>query len=152
MRADDAAHKTVIKAALPESAAPPDEIVVADGRVVTRRLGKKAAIIEGAGAEGATNDVVRAIRGAAILDDDQALDLAEIGAKVAADAGRPQEISWTLHPDDSFEVTEAHALPDPPPPPAVPAKRDRFSLWQVLALVFAGLGALLGLVGRLLKR
>lgn len=96
----------------------PDEYVVraaVDGPQVTVRVGDKQVMTvatEAGAAEIATPDDRRHER---TLTDPQALDLAALGARVAAHFAVPQDIEWVLH-DGEFQLVQARpitALPEP---------------------------------------
>ncbi|MDR1767994.1 MAG: phosphoenolpyruvate synthase [Propionibacteriaceae bacterium] len=87
----------------------PDELVVAAGRVVSRKLGAKGSVIEAGGPTTLTTDVVKTLRNSAVLDDAEALALVGLGEAIQRHFGGPQDIEWAMDAD-GFHILQARPI------------------------------------------
>src|SRR5262245_30318183 len=90
--------------------------------VLTRRLGAKALAVR-PGPDGGTvhEEVPAALREAPALPDATVLRLAEVGRRVEAHYGCPQDVEWCVAGPDVYlvqsrPITSLYPLPAPPPP------------------------------------
>ncbi|ODT98254.1 MAG: hypothetical protein ABS81_28290 [Pseudonocardia sp. SCN 72-86] len=92
-----------------------DDVVVTDGRVMSRTTADKAVMTVPTGDGTVERPVPDADRGRAVLSDDDAVALAALGARIAAHFGAPQDVEWA-HGPDGFAIVQARpitALPEP---------------------------------------
>ena len=90
----------------------PDHFVVttSTGEIVERRPGDKRVVIRGS-AGGGTQRMDRAAgNGEVCLSDAQILTLAELGVRVEAHYGAPQDIEWALDDAGHFWLTQARPI------------------------------------------
>ena len=105
----------------------PDHLAVENGRVVDRRLGDKTVAIRalaGGGTERVglrTTDTTDPTGAAACVTDAQAVALADLGQRVEAHFGSPQDIEWALDGDGAIWLTQARPITTLYP---VPPSRD----------------------------
>jgi pyruvate,water dikinase len=100
----------------------PDVYGVRDGEVVVRRIGSKERAVTAAPAGGTREEAVAPERqGQPALTDAQVVRLAELGRRIEAHFGRPQDIEWCLT-DDGFAFVQSRPITTLFP---VPASDDR---------------------------
>jgi rifampicin phosphotransferase len=127
----------------------PDHFVVStsSGEIVERRPGDKRVVIHGT-AGGGTQRIDSTDRSSEVcLSDAQIRTLAELGARVEAHYGEPQDIEWALDGAGHFWLTQARPittlfpLPDTAPH-VVDALRVYFSVnvWQGVSQPFTPMG------------
>ncbi|CAM5469103.1 putative phosphoenolpyruvate synthase [Streptomyces spiroverticillatus] len=88
----------------------PDVFAVRDGQVVSRTIAAKQRAIEplpGGGTREVTLDAGRQEQPA--LTDEQAVRLVELGRRIEAHFGRPQDIEWCLV-DDAFQIVQSRPI------------------------------------------
>ncbi|MGW3344560.1 PEP/pyruvate-binding domain-containing protein [Nonomuraea rubra] len=87
----------------------PDTITVSGGRVTASRTGDKAVMT--VRADGGTEErpVPDELRGAPVLDDAQALELAALGARVQHLYGTPMDVEWTRRAG-TFAIVQARPI------------------------------------------
>jgi pyruvate,water dikinase len=88
----------------------PDELVLGKGKVVSRKLGARATVIEAGGPTSLTTDVVKTLRSSMVLDDDEALALAALGERIESHFKCPQDIEWARDADDEFHILQARPI------------------------------------------
>ncbi|HEY6795041.1 MAG TPA: rifamycin-inactivating phosphotransferase [Kineosporiaceae bacterium] len=88
----------------------PDVYTVRDGEVVARTVGAKQLAIH-ASAAGGTQEVAidPQLRDQPALTDAQAIRLAQLGRRIEAHFGRPQDIEWCLV-DDGFQIVQSRPI------------------------------------------
>src|SRR5215208_474267 len=88
----------------------PDVYGVRDGEVVVRRIGSKERAVTAAPAGGTREEAVAPERqGQPALTDAQVVRLAELGRRIEAHFGRPQDIEWCLV-DDEFQIVQSRPI------------------------------------------
>lgn len=87
----------------------PDELVVSGGRVVSRTTADKAVHTVRTAEGTCTEPLDAARRRAAVLTDDQAVELAGLGRRIEAHFGAPQDVEWVLGPD-GFAVLQSRPI------------------------------------------
>jgi pyruvate,water dikinase len=98
----------------------PDHLAVEDGQVVDRRPGDKTVAVR-ALPGGGTERIDLAADGDLCLTDAQALALVELGRRVEAHFGGPQDIEWAIDEAGRSWLTQARPITSLYP---VPASRD----------------------------
>jgi phosphohistidine swiveling domain-containing protein len=99
-----------------------DDVVVEmpAGRVLSRTTADKAVMVVPTGHGAEERPVPQERRSGRVLDDAAAVELARLGARVAAHFGAPQDVEWArTGPDGEFWLVQARpvtALPDPEAP------------------------------------
>jgi rifampicin phosphotransferase len=100
----------------------PDVYKVRDGEVVAKAIGTKRVAIHASPAGGTQEQAIEAERQEQpALTDDRVVRLAQLGRRVEAHFGRPQDIEWCLA-DDGFEIVQSRPITTLFP---VPAADDR---------------------------
>ncbi|HEU4628630.1 MAG TPA: rifamycin-inactivating phosphotransferase [Gemmatimonadaceae bacterium] len=88
-----------------------DVYTVRDGRVVARTLGTKRRAIVASSSGGTEERAVEPERQAqAALTDAQAVRLAELGRRIEAHFGSPQDIEWCLTEDGDVQVVQSRPI------------------------------------------
>jgi pyruvate,water dikinase len=139
-------HQAVIDAnpglgeAVVSGATNPDHFVVntATGEIVERRLGEKRVVIRGTAGGGTLQS--RASDGSheACLTDEQIRALAELGARVEAYYGQPQDTEWAIDPEGVLWLTQSRPITTLYPLPAnAPTSDDELRVYFSLN-VFQG--------------
>ena len=106
-----------------------DVYKVRDGEVIARTIGAKQLAILASPAGGTREEAIEPERQAQpALTDAQAVRLAQLGRRIEAHFGRPQDIEWCLADDDfhivqSRPITTLFPIPIPNPIP-IPASAD----------------------------
>jgi pyruvate,water dikinase len=111
-------HETVIDAspglgeAVVSGAVNPDHFVVntVDRSIVTRRLGDKRMMITSRPGGGTELHELTSGDSEACLDDEQILQLVDLGEQVARQYGAPQDTEWALEESGSFWLTQARPI------------------------------------------
>jgi rifampicin phosphotransferase len=107
----------------------PDHYVVdADGRVRERRRGLREVVVrgvEGGGVEHRTEDALEE------LPDEVLAELADLGRRVAAHFGRPQDIEWAWA-DGRVWLVQARPMTALPPPPLHLSRVQRITGPQII--------------------
>ncbi|MFJ7264879.1 rifamycin-inactivating phosphotransferase [Streptomyces globosus] len=132
----------------------PDVLTVRDGRVVARKTAAKQRALTASPA-GGTHEVAVPPRQQEqpALTDAQALQLVELGRRIEAHFGRPQDIEWCLV-DDGFRIVQSRPITTLFPVPQRGDRDDRvyvsvghaqmmtdpmkplgYSMWQLTAMV-----------------
>jgi pyruvate,water dikinase len=100
----------------------PDEYKVRDGQLVSKKIARKQLAIEASAAGGTERVAVPPPRQEQpALTDAQVLRLAELGRRIAAHFGTPQDIEWCLA-DDDFQFVQSRPITTLFP---IPAAADR---------------------------
>ena len=99
----------------------PDHLAVEHGRVVDRRLGDKTVAIRALAGGGTERVDLGTTDTAACVSDAQAVALADLGRRVEAHFGSPQDIEWALDGDGTIWLTQARPITSLYP---VPPSRD----------------------------
>ncbi len=100
----------------------PDVYKVRDGEVVAKAVGTKRLAIHASSSGGTQEQAVEPERqGEPALTDAQVVRLAELGRRVEAHFGRPQDIEWCLV-DDGFQIVQSRPITTLFP---IPAAGDR---------------------------
>ncbi len=88
----------------------PDVYKVRDGKVVARAVATKRLAIHASPAGGTHEQAIEADRQQqAALTDEQVVRLAQLGRRIEAHFGRPQDIEWCLV-DDGFQVVQSRPI------------------------------------------
>ena len=111
-------NETVIDAspglgeAVVSGAVNPDHFVVdsVDRRIVARRLGDKRVMITGLAGGGTERRELVDQSAEACLDDEQVLQLADLGQQVQRHYGAPQDTEWARDPAGRFWLTQARPI------------------------------------------
>lgn len=97
-----------------------DSYTVRDGEVVARAIPTKPLALQASPAGGTREVVVDPQRrDQPVLTDEQVLRLVELGRRIEAHLGRPQDIEWCLV-DDDFEIVQSRPITTLFPVPAAP--------------------------------
>jgi len=90
----------------------PDHFVVntATGEIVERRLGDKRVAVQATAGGGTEVVELDASEDEASLSDDQIRALADLGARVEAHYGTPQDTEWAVHPDGRIWLLQARPI------------------------------------------
>ncbi len=105
----------------------PDHFVVntATGEIIERRLGDKRVVISGTAGGGTLRSESLDGSKEACLTDDQIRALAELGAKVEAYYGAPQDTEWAIDPSGQIWLTQSRPITTLYPLPAnAPTSED----------------------------
>ncbi|HCI79647.1 MAG TPA: phosphoenolpyruvate synthase, partial [Ktedonobacter sp.] len=105
----------------------PDHFVVntATGEIIERRLGDKRVVISGTAGGGTLRSESLDGSKEACLTDDQIRALAELGAKVEAYYGTPQDTEWAIDPSGQLWLTQSRPITTLYPLPAnAPTSED----------------------------
>ncbi|HEV2582812.1 MAG TPA: PEP/pyruvate-binding domain-containing protein [Ktedonobacteraceae bacterium] len=105
----------------------PDHFVVntATGELVERRLGEKSVVIRGAAGGGTLQSSESSGRNEACLTDEQIRALADLGARVEAYYGEPQDIEWAIDPEGVLWLTQSRPITTLYPlPTSAPTSED----------------------------
>ena len=87
-----------------------DVYTVRDGRIVATAIATKGLAVEASPAGGTMERAIEPeLQGAASLTDGQVLRLAQIGRRIEAHFGRPQDIEWCLD-DHDFQVVQSRPI------------------------------------------
>src|SRR5437588_9530475 len=135
----------------------PDHFVVntATGEIVERRLGDKRVVIRGTAGGGTLRSEASDGRNEACLTDEQIRALAELGARVEAYYGSPQDTEWAIDPSGQLWLTQSRPITTLYPLPAkAPTSEDvlrvyfSFNVFQGVYRPFtAAGGSLFHLIG-----
>ena len=88
----------------------PDVFTVRDGRIVTRAIGTKQVAVHAVPGGGTRESAVEPDRqGRPALSDDQVVRLAQLGRRIEAHLGCPQDIEWCLV-GDGFEIVQSRPI------------------------------------------
>src|SRR4051812_28131433 len=88
----------------------PDVYKVQDDKVVSTRVGTKKLAIQASPAGGLQEQVIEANRQQQLaLTERQAVRLAQLGRRIEAHFGRPQDIEWCLV-DDDFQIVQSRPI------------------------------------------
>ncbi|PZG18862.1 PEP/pyruvate-binding domain-containing protein [Nonomuraea aridisoli] len=87
----------------------PDTIVVSGGAVVEARTGDKTVMTVRVPGGTEERPVPAGLRGAPVLDDAQAVELARVGARVQELYGTPMDVEWTRR-DGAFAIVQARPV------------------------------------------
>src|SRR5438270_691431 len=118
----------------------PDHFVVntATGGIVERRLGDKRVVIRGTAGGGTLRSEESSGRNEACLTDEQIRALAELGARVEAYYGQPQDTEWAIDPSGQLWLTQSRPITTLYPLPAnAPTSDDELRVYFSLN-VFQG--------------
>jgi pyruvate,water dikinase len=134
-------HETVIDAsaglgeAVVSGAVNPDHFVVDSTRraIVERRLGDKRVVIVSKPGGGTDSRHVEDRSAEPCLTDDQVFELVELGNRVAALYGSPQDTEWALDATGRFWLTQARPITTLYPVPGQDTGRPRLFLCMTLA-------------------
>src|SRR5256884_2250168 len=98
----------------------PDHFVVntLTAEIVERRLGDKRVVIRGTAGGGTLRSEVSSGRNEACLTDEQIRALAELGARVEAYYGQPQDTEWAIDPEGGLWLTQSRPITTLYPLPA----------------------------------
>ncbi|MDQ2887263.1 MAG: PEP-utilizing enzyme [Chloroflexota bacterium] len=98
----------------------PDHFVVttASGEIVERRLGEKQIVISGTASGGTVRTEGEAGKSEFCLSDEQIRTLAELGARVEAHYGTPQDIEWAIDGAGKLWLTQTRPITTLYPLPA----------------------------------
>jgi rifampicin phosphotransferase len=96
-----------------------DDLVVGQGRVLSRTTADKAVMTVYAGAGTEERPVPVPQRAQLVLDDAAAVELAAIGARIEKHFGSPQDIEWA-RADGTFAIVQARPITALPEPEAAP--------------------------------
>jgi phosphohistidine swiveling domain-containing protein len=98
----------------------PDHFVVntASGEIVERRLGDKKVVISGRAVGGTVRTESGDGRSDSCLSDEQIRELAQLGARVEAQHGAPQDIEWAIDGSGQLWLTQARPVTTLYPLPA----------------------------------
>jgi phosphohistidine swiveling domain-containing protein len=110
----------------------PDHFVVntATGELVERRLGEKSVVIRGAAGGGTLRSEESSGRNQACLTDEQIRALADLGARVEAYYGRPQDAEWAIDPEGVLWLTQSRPITTLYPLPAsAPTSEDELRVY-----------------------
>ncbi len=88
----------------------PDVYRVAEGRLVSRRVGKKSLVHRPHPEGGVVEDEDPSAADRACLSEEQILALAALGQQVAEHFGGPQDIEWALSQEGRFVLLQARPL------------------------------------------
>jgi len=90
----------------------PDHFVVntATGEIVERRLGDKRVVIRGTAGGGTLRSEESSSSNEACLTDEQVRALAELGARVEAYYGQPQDTEWAIDPSGQLWLTQSRPI------------------------------------------
>jgi pyruvate,water dikinase len=105
----------------------PDHFVVntASGEIVERLLGDKRVVIRGAAVGGVIrHDAVAGGSDSACLSDEQIRELAQLGARVEAHYGAPQDIEWAIDAAGALWLTQSRPITTLYPLPASAPQTD----------------------------
>src|SRR5205807_5724096 len=118
----------------------PDHFVVntLTAEIVERRLGDKRVVIRGTAGGGTLRSEVSSGRNEACLTDEQIRALAELGARVEAYYGQPQDTEWAIDPSGQLWLTQSRPITTLYPLPAnAPTSDDELRVYFSLN-VFQG--------------
>lgn len=87
----------------------PDTITVSDGKVTEARAGDKTVMTVRTAGGTEERPVPEELRGAPVLDDTQALELAALGARVQGLYGTPMDVEWTRRAG-TFAIVQARPI------------------------------------------
>ncbi len=110
----------------------PDHFVVntATGEIVERRLGEKRVVIKGTTGGGTLRSEASDSSNEACLTDEQIRALAELGARVEAYYGEPQDMEWAIDPEGVLWLTQSRPITTLYPLPAkVPTSDDELRVY-----------------------
>src|SRR5947208_10329700 len=104
----------------------PDHFVVntLTAEIVERRLGDKRVVIRGSAGGGTLRSEESAGKSEACLTDEQIRALAELGARVEAYYGEPQDTEWAIDPEGVLWLTQSRPITTLYPLPANAPKTD----------------------------
>src|SRR5436309_573375 len=131
-------HQAVIDAnpglgeAVVSGATNPDHFVVntATGEIVERKLGDKRVVITGTTGGGTLRSEASDGSNEACLTDEQIRALAELGARVEAYYGDPQDIEWAIDPEGVLWLTQSRPITTLYPLPAnAPTSDDELRVY-----------------------
>jgi len=118
--------------AVVSGATTPDHFVVntATGEIVERRLGEKRVIIRGTAEGGTRRSEEGSGKNEACLTDEQIRALAELGARVEAYYGQPQDTEWAIDPEGVLWLTQSRPITTLYPLPAsAPTSNDELRVY-----------------------
>src|SRR5215469_3999421 len=118
--------------AVVSGATTPDHFVIntTTGEVVERRLGDKRVVIRGAAGGGTLRSKENSIRKEACLTDERIRTLAELGARVEAYYGQPQDIEWAIDPEGVLWLTQSRPITTLYPlPTSAPASDEELRVY-----------------------
>ncbi|MER7500802.1 PEP/pyruvate-binding domain-containing protein [Nonomuraea pusilla] len=104
---------------LVEGKVTPDAYRVAEDGSITRTVADKRRRLDRRGTRLVVRDVPAASRNQPVLDDAAARRLAELGRRIAAVRGGPQDVEWAIAGGRTW-VLQARPVTAAPPPPASP--------------------------------
>src|SRR5437660_6912711 len=110
----------------------PDHFVVntASSEIVERRLGDKRVVIRGTAGGGTLRSEASDGSNEACLTDEQIRALAELGARVEAYYGQPQDTEWAIDPSGQIWLTQSRPITTLYPLPAnAPASDDELRIY-----------------------
>jgi rifampicin phosphotransferase len=110
----------------------PDHFVVktATGEIVERRLGDKRVIVRGTAEGGTLCSEVSDGSNEACLSDEQIRALTELGARVEAYYGQPQDTEWAIDPSGQLWLTQSRPITTLYPLPAnAPTSDDELRVY-----------------------
>ena len=110
----------------------PDHFVVntATGEIVERRLGDKRVVIRGTAGGGTLRSEASDGSNEACLSDEQIRTLAELGARVEAYYGQPQDTEWAIDPSGQLWLTQSRPITTLYPLPAnAPTSEDELRVY-----------------------
>src|SRR5437588_8877242 len=110
----------------------PDHFVVntATGEIVEHRSGDKRCIIRGTAGGGTLRSEESSGRNEACLTDEQIRALAELGARVEAYYGQPQDTEWAIDPSGQLWLTQSRPITTLYPLPAnAPTSDDELRVY-----------------------
>src|SRR5438477_4820713 len=99
----------------------PDVFKVRDGEVVAKAVATKGLAIHASPAGGTQERAIAPAAAAPALTDAQVVRLAQLGRRIEAHFGRPQDIEWCLV-DDDFQIVQSRPITTLFP---IPAAEDR---------------------------
>lgn len=104
----------------------PDHFVVntVSGEIVERRLGDKRLVIRSVAGGGTERVESEQASDKACISDEQARELAKLGARVEAHYGAPQDTEWTIDREGSLWLTQARPITTLYPLPASAPQSD----------------------------
>ncbi|SEL54864.1 PEP/pyruvate-binding domain-containing protein [Nonomuraea pusilla] len=102
----------------------PDAYRVAEDGSVTRTVADKRRRLDRRGARLVVRDVPAADRNQPVLDDVTARRLAELGRRIAAVRGGPQDVEWAIAGGRTWVLQARPVTAAPPPPASPPGVRD----------------------------
>jgi hypothetical protein len=118
--------------AVVSGATTPDHFVVntATGELVERRLGEKSVVIRGAAGGGTLRSEESSGRNEACLTDEHIRALADLGARVEAYYGEPQDAEWAIDPEGVLWLTQSRPITTLYPLPAnAPTSDDELRVY-----------------------